>query len=634
MSYRWLVVVLAVPPACNIPVVAFTPAVPDDSPACGLNGECPDDGLPETWTFDSASDFAAPGHAVQDMTIEARGSLTPNAYTYGGLIAHGLQDNVLWSHDDTAWTKLDGLVPTGTGFWRGESLAPTDALNYLGITNSGSMTIWFEGEVWLDAGSTEMFKLVGDDVAFFQIALPGTSSYGAASDNNTSAVAVQTSISGWYPIRIGTSNGVNFSNFTFTHSDAGGPQIPWTRDRLRARTSELTGTLRTVFPARLLNGSSPLPSIPQFEERDLLSLTVFPNPLPQGVPPSGDDWSARYLGQVYVAQPGPYSLTIVSDDANRGRLGTTNGDASWYDDGSNANATSMIPATLVAGWNDLVVDYNQHGGDHRLQVQIQGPDFPSLGAVPRDRLRPVELVDDRFTIGADITGYLVQDGGGSAMPAVATMAAGGYAGETVTSIDLTYEIDSPRWNELKIDLETPSTSGGPGTRLTIRNQDGAGGNGAHTGKLTVPAGMTIGPGVLLGGPAGGDWKLYVYDVVNGGNSSFLKSAKIMLHTSGGPAKIAPTALWTSPVLTLATEVFAIDGITADARLPDGASIAVQARGCQQADCSDGTWASPAELSTPFAVGPGHYLQLRINMTSNAVLEPELRSLKVNYRRAL
>jgi hypothetical protein len=36
---------------------------------------------------------------------------------------------------------------------------------------------------------------------------------------------------------------------------------------------------------------------------------------------------------------------------------------------------------------------------------------------------------------------------------------------------------------------------------------------------------------------------------------------------------------------------------------------------------------------PFAVGPGPYLQLSVDMTSDGAREPELRSLSVNYRRA-
>ena len=138
----------------------------------------PDGGVAGMWRFDTAAEFGAVGHAVQDMTIEARGSLTPNAYTYGGLVAHGLQGMALWQHGMTDWTKLATVTPAGAGMWQGESFANTDVLAHLGITNKMMMTVWFEGEVWLQAGSTETFTLTGNDVAFFQLAPPGTTVYG------------------------------------------------------------------------------------------------------------------------------------------------------------------------------------------------------------------------------------------------------------------------------------------------------------------------------------------------------------------------------------------------------------------------------------------------------------------------
>jgi len=50
-----------------------------------------------------------------------------------------------------------------------------------------------------------------------------------------------------------------------------------------------------------------------------------------------------------------------------------------------------------------------------------------------------------------------------------------------------------------------------------------------------------------------------------------------------------------------------------------------------ADCSDGTWSPAVTQQAPFAIAPGRYLQLRVDLTSNGTLEPELRSLSVMYR---
>ena len=208
---------------------------------------------------------------------------------------------------------LAGKTPTGAGLWRGERL--TDAagfnnnLNYFGISDPTSMTVTFEGEVWLEVNSMENFELNGDDVSFFQIAPPGTSNFGAVSDANNVAVPIATPSSGWYPIRIGHTNATTSNNFEFTHSELGGPLVPWTRERLRARASELSGAMRIVFGRQILGGGQTLASgqvvqpISSFEPSALLPTTTFPTVL-QGA--GTDDWSARYVGQVYVEQPGAY----------------------------------------------------------------------------------------------------------------------------------------------------------------------------------------------------------------------------------------------------------------------------------------------------------------------------------------
>ena len=113
----------------------------------------------------------------------------------------------------------------------------------------------------------------------------------------------------------------------------------------------------------------------------------------------------------------------------------------------------------------------------------------------------------------------------------------------------------------------------------------------------------------------------------------IRSSRITLHTAGGPDQIARSATWTSPVLDASTAVRSIDSATWDQRVPDGATVDVRIRTCQQADCQDDTvWSDPIPRAAPFVVDPGRYVRLRVNMTSNGILEPELRSLTVKYRR--
>jgi hypothetical protein len=610
--------------------------------SCGFHGPdgsspvvLPDGGVGAKHTF--MLDEVQTGQRV-DMTVEAwrvdpaQVVLTPNAYTYGGLVGHGQAGTKLWTTTDTDWRKLATLTAppsstSGAGLWAGEELRSGSGgvrTDYLGVSNDSTMTLWFEGEVWLDAPWTETFHITGDDVAFVDYAQPGSTTFTRIAQNGVQSGTgtIQTTTPGWYPIRIGFANGDGTYDFSFTHSDTGGPQVPWTRERMRARTSELAGALRIVFGHQILGGGqNGMPPVLHFEQSDLLRSTTFGPPQGAG----NDDWSARYLGQVYIQQSGEYTLQITSDDGNRGRLGTTTDQLSWVrDEGTGPQPVAkQYPAMLAAGWNDLTVDYNQAFGMAKLQVQMAGPDFARLAEVPGARLRPVELAQDRLAIGADEGDHSVTDGGGAGNPGTAAMTVHGYGGESVSSIELTYQATSPRWSEIKVDLETPG-----GTRINLPDP-GALSGGDHVVQVPISGGAQAG---LLGGPADGVWKLHMYDVTATGGGSKLESARITLHTQGGPDKIARSATWTSVPLDAGGNLVAIESITWVERTPMDAGVKVQFRACQQADCSDApAWSVPVTSGSGANVSPLRYLQLRVEMASNGTLEPELRSLAVAYR---
>ena len=108
------------------------------------------------------------------------------------------------------------------------------------------MTLTFEGEVWLEVDSTESFELTGDDVAFIQIARPGHVGLRRGSATpTTSRSRSRPPTAGWYPIRIGYTNGDAPATASSSRTASSADRwSPWTRDRLRARASELTGAMR------------------------------------------------------------------------------------------------------------------------------------------------------------------------------------------------------------------------------------------------------------------------------------------------------------------------------------------------------------------------------------------------------
>ena len=85
---------------------------------------------------------------------------------------------------------------------RGGSFTEADNLTYLGVSNDQTMTVWFEGEVWLDATSTETFGLIADDVAFIDLARPGTFSFTRVMENDPTHPTANVATLGAKGIRI------------------------------------------------------------------------------------------------------------------------------------------------------------------------------------------------------------------------------------------------------------------------------------------------------------------------------------------------------------------------------------------------------------------------------------------------
>ncbi|HSS02395.1 MAG TPA: PA14 domain-containing protein [Kofleriaceae bacterium] len=600
------------------------------APDASLPGELPGELVPATWSFPGAAELAAPGHVAIDMTIDARGALTPAAYTYGGLVVRSQVNNRVWMHGQVSWAALDPTAVTGAGLWRGDPINTGSGLDYLGIqTKPTRVTLWFEGEVWLESGSSQQFELHGNDVAFIDLASPGSTAYAPLMESDATRT-VPVPVTGWYPIRIGYSDGDASGDFLFRHSDGGGPMVPWSHERLRGRASELSGAFRTVFGHQIFGGGVPPAQLPvsNLEATDLLKATDF-DTTPEGL--GQEDWSARYAGQFYAAQAGAYTLQVTSDDGNRVRLGTVVKQTAWNrDQGVGFTpAVTTVTANLAEGWNDLAIDYNEVSGTRAMHAELQGPGL-SGAAVPRALLRPVDAADDRLTIGADSTQQEIQNDGGPDQPATETVRFTGFTGETVSSIDVTFDAESDHWNQIRVDLEVPP--GGQAFRRRIRDHENREIGGRRLLQIQIPAGTTE-LSALLGGSSTGDFKLHVYDDAPGGNHGTLHGATITLHTTGGPERVARTASWTSPVLDAATAVHTIDGIVWDQRLPEGAGLEVHVRTCQQAGCSDDpAWSPPVAPSAAVAVAPGRYLQVRVDMTSNGLVEPELRGLAVMYRR--
>ena len=578
------------------------------------------------WMFDSAAEFGAAGNETVAMTIDPLGSITPDGYIYGALVARGVQGTKLWTNTDADWSKTATVTPTAYGLWSGQDLAATfQDLAFVGIDNTAMTSVWFEGDMFLSPGET--YKIAGDDTAFMYVDL-GTV-FQKLIHNGAADVAVTTA--GWYPVRIGWADGNNSGNLDFTVNPGGGFENIG-RLRLRATTSQLRGIFRTVFYRQVHGGGSdPRGPIKSVQDSALLATTTFDPPLPGSYttnpPPAVPfDWSARWSGQFYAREAGSYTFRVASDDGNRITLGTQTSQQAWTRDTSGAVMTDLT-TDLAWGWNDLVVDYNHVDGGPTLAVSVvsaPGADAVLAGAaIPKERLRPVEPRGQRQIHRTNENTVTIQDNAATTYAELTTNVAA-MPGEQVAAIAITARVITQSPNQLQYRLTAPNnTTATPA--LTIRPDPNGGNSYIVSGVSTLTAGSS----------PEGVWKFGISDNSGSGstgNSSYVE-LHLTFHTTGGREQIATKSLWRSPIVENQTDVVLIDHVRWTERAPAGSSVAMKIRTCTMASCADGVWSEPLTNGAAPTPTPGRYIQLQVEMTSAGTAEPEVDKIDAQYRTA-
>src|SRR5262249_5643460 len=144
----------------------------------------------------------------------------------------------------------EGATPTGTAFTDG---APADwgtsRPKGLGITGGDDFTVWWEGEIYLDAGE-QTFTLFGDDMAFLDLQPPGGTFARviAASWPNRAQVTYTAATSGWYGFHAAIAEGIGDASIDLELAPPGATAAaPIPPDRLRVRADALTGLSQWSF---------------------------------------------------------------------------------------------------------------------------------------------------------------------------------------------------------------------------------------------------------------------------------------------------------------------------------------------------------------------------------------------------
>ena len=567
-----------------------------------------------TWKFATAADYLQPGADPARMAVEAFGGLTPGGFTYGGLVVHALAGTELWTHSTSplAFSATDGQMPSGAALWSGVFWDVNTPLALpLNVPDATQpLTLWLEGEMHLQMGDT--ISLAADDVGFLDIRAPVaapfaqvvTSTQGTTGQSTFTAPATD-----WYPIRMGYAANGGTGHLDFRRcAAAAGSCPPFKRTELRARGDAISGALRTAFTRQVIGGSEP---IWHMEEADILSATFT-----SSVTGKTSDWSATWSGQLYSATGGSYTLATTSSNGSRLVIaGQAN--ASHFALGDNGTGTAVQTATLRAGWNDVAVEYNDDAGaTPALALGIQSGPEGALATLPRARVRAVDPAGYRLATASDFSTQIIDQNN----TAQITLHVDGFAGETVTAIDIGTTVASAKFQQLVFALQAPGAA--TPTAFCTNCEPGNLGGALVLRFQPAPAGASQ--------AATGDWIVTISN--NAGNSaqtSTVSGVFLTLHVAGGPDVLAKQPTWTSEVRDLGGTLAAVDSVAWMERVTTQAAR-VELRACAMADCSDGAWTT-ATQGRALALPNQRYLQVRVSLFCDGFVDSELDGLAIYYR---
>lgn len=606
--HPWLVV-----GALGVLAGCFDPQPPQGLP-CTDDHRCPDGqtcdlatnvcGAPtggQTWRDDTAADFAQPGALLEDAVVEAPGAVAPTPYLTGTWRTVGYAGARFASADAASWAALAGASPAGTGFLRDASFDVwTDAPRGVDLAATDDVTVAFEGEIYLEAGSWQ-FGLYADDVAFVELDTGAGFAplmVATAADDGFGQRAV--AADGWYPIRgaIADADGP-----MHLYVQAGGPDASAGPDwippeRMRVRVDGLVGVVVDGFddPYAHFPTGSELRAAP-------LGAMTFDDDLRVG----DGSWSLRYGGQVRVDVAGTYAFQLDTVDGHRLWI---DGELLLDELGWDASATTTAGVTLDAGWHDVVVEvmWSDQVPPKLALTVAAGPELVGEG-FPVDRTRPVVGRGARWT-NASCWYTDVPDQGSASCDAWIALP----PGATALGVGVAFEVDHPVLASVGVAVTTPD-----GSTIALANVgdlSGAGTDGWHED-------------VGLGHGAAGRWTLQMTDATADMMAGQLNALDVTVDYRGGAAPFPTLARYTSAVKDLG-DVAALGALRWGVRQGPDDAARVQLRTCATADgCAAEAWTEVANGATPIAP-PRRFAQYQVELRGDGDVPTALDWIELAY----
>jgi len=587
------------------PVVTLALALA--SAGCSFDGSQPPgdagDDTPGVWRVDTEADFTTTGAWRTGAIATAEGALTVGRYFHGALAAAGRTGCGIGpgQQPTITWADVIAAPPVGRGY--GVPNRPLTDGVVAGLGLAGDMfTAWWEGEIWLEAG-THMFHLLADDRAFVDVLRTDGWKRISAEGDATGDLLIPAT--GWYPIRIALAECGGEQALAIGHLAPGQvEEVPLSEARLRAVVNDAGGLVMSSFddranlnPMGMALATGPLVSTDWGDGRPPdLGLT------------DDETYSLRWTGQIRIDVAGDYSFHIHSDNGHRLRIDDIV-ELEFMSFGATVEDRTTSLITLAGGWHDLVLDFQEDTGAASVDFTVaSGPELVGM-TIPADRLRPMPGPSGRVVARTVNPDAAINDNATTVVP----IRVEAPVGAVVDRVNFGYTIDHTHIGDLVILLRSPS-----GVTTTVRD------------RVNIGSPLTdrwIEATVFTGQDPSGVWALSVQDAASI-DVGTVRQFSLTVHYRGGDAAQPAVATWESEVHALGA-VRSIDQLQWTATTPGASTATLELRTCTAHDtCGD--YAPVAASGDALAVPVAGFAQLRATLTPAGEDLPSIDAIELDY----
>lgn len=584
-----------------------------DGQVCSPNQICVASGSVHAILDEDTDDFSEPGATLDGAVITSRGTIESAPWMTHALHVSALGEAAFEDAQAVAWADLAAARVTAEGYLYNANVAWSDGSSPPGLGGRGAnVTLLFEGELYLDAGSWKL-ELRCDDLGFVELAEPGLGEFRRVmiASGGLATASYDARTTGWYRVRGAVVNRTAAGSFNLRGIAGNGTAITFDAARLRAAVpQEAKGLVVDAFdsPALLHYRATTMSGT--------LDNLAYGDAVPPGTGIStAGAYSLRWSGQFYVqnqldgftlSTEGAAHRVWIDGELKADKMAATMGGSS-----------TISGLGLSPGWHDVVIDLDKRAtAPTTLRIsEIEG----DQDVFHVEKLRPVVSPALRWMGSRSGAVNPIPDAGALSR----TLGFPSIAGTvTAAAVELAYE--HPAHAELQLSARWGAVN------RTLAPAGALTGNGFARSRYAInPSDFSLTPS--------GSWMLTIADTVAttplptpAPTLNEVSATMSYIDTSPSAAPYPQASTYTSSPRDLGADVIAFGKSTWKLANDRGGTVEISLRtGATPEECAAAPW-QPVDAEGHTDALPSRYVQYRVTLRTTGFYPATLDSFSLEY----